>query len=740
MAISGTIESPTRYPVVPLGDDVRHPLLLALLLPACTSSIIDPSNDTDPKDTDTVTNPNPEFELSVTEVDFGEVHYGERIQSNFTVFNHGGGDLVASIAATEPVTVQPSEVTVLPGGSYTLTIAIQPLTYEVFDDPVVFTTNDPDEGSFSLPVSGATITDEDGDGYDAVAAGGDDCDDTDDTVNPSQAEVWYNGVDNDCSGGSDYDQDGDGFETDAYNDDPTRGGGDCQDLNAAYHPGAEDTPYDGADTDCGGGDDYDIDGDGYRSDDYGAGTDCDDTDDTVNVDGTETLNGKDDNCDGEVDSGATPHGVRWTYTGQSTNDRAGSSVALGDLDGDGFAELVSGAPNAGSSSPTAAGRGGVAVFYSNSLPEGGVAFDDADTWFRGDNSTDLMGYALALLDDADGDGKPDLAVSATGVNSNAGVVYLISGDDLMIGGSQDDAWATISGSTSNSLGRGLATDVDLDGDGLEEVIMAYTSASSNYLALAYGGELSGAVALANVDSRWSTDGSSEAFYRGMSVGGDFDGDGTQDLILCDATSDSYNTNGGAVWALWGSSTRYAAAETDIEGDATVLLAGASNEALGASCQLGEDANGDGRAELWAFHSDDGLYVYDGRAGRASLDTTADASVVYTWHSSSVDPTTLRRIGDWTGDGVSEIAAFMDDGSLGEVDVFSSELRSGTWLQRDARLADLSGSSDEGNGNLGYGFGALPADVDRDGDMDVAIGDPEWNYPQGKVYVFENSLE
>ena len=25
-------------------------------------------------------------------------------------------------------------------------------------------------------------------------------------------EVWYNDVDNDCSGGSDYDQDGDGHE------------------------------------------------------------------------------------------------------------------------------------------------------------------------------------------------------------------------------------------------------------------------------------------------------------------------------------------------------------------------------------------------------------------------------------------------------------------------------------------------------------------------------------------------
>lgn len=57
----------------------------------------------------------------------------------------------------------------------------------------------------------------------AAVSGGDDCDDTDPSVHPGAEETWYDGIDGDCAGGDDFDQDGDG-------DPAVDGGGtDCRD-------------------------------------------------------------------------------------------------------------------------------------------------------------------------------------------------------------------------------------------------------------------------------------------------------------------------------------------------------------------------------------------------------------------------------------------------------------------------------------------------------------------------------
>jgi predicted outer membrane repeat protein len=66
------------------------------------------------------------------------------------------------------------------------------------------------------------------------------------------------------------DLDGDGFDTTV----------DCDDTDDSIHPGAEDTPYDGINSDCLPGSDYDLDGDGVDAAEYG-GEDCDDTDPTT---------------------------------------------------------------------------------------------------------------------------------------------------------------------------------------------------------------------------------------------------------------------------------------------------------------------------------------------------------------------------------------------------------------------------------------------------------------------------
>ncbi|MCP4805060.1 MAG: hypothetical protein GY884_06900 [Proteobacteria bacterium] len=140
--------------------------------------------------------------------------------------------------------------------------------------------------------SGGSDYDQDGDGHDALEHGGDDCDDTESIAYPGAEEVWYDGIDGDCLDDSDYDQDGDFVDSSEY------GGEDCDDTDALVYPGAGDAWYDGVDSDCAGNSDYDQDEDGADSTAYG-GDDCDDLDAFIGPDAEDTwYDCFDANCDG----------------------------------------------------------------------------------------------------------------------------------------------------------------------------------------------------------------------------------------------------------------------------------------------------------------------------------------------------------------------------------------------------------------------------------------------------------
>ncbi len=202
---------------------------------------------------------------------------------------------------------------------------------------------------------------------------GADCDDTDAGVFFGAPEHCAAG-DQDCDGdgsaeelgvvdGDTYwlDADGDGygnalraFETcfllPGYADPAS--GEDCNDADAAFHPGAPDACDDGVDQDCSGADGIvadqqslypDGDGDGFGDRDAlavltcDAGlaghvldhTDCDDGDGAVNPDATEVCNGHDDDCDDEVDTD-TAGGVKVTYYEDEDGDGFGTDTVQDD--------------------------------------------------------------------------------------------------------------------------------------------------------------------------------------------------------------------------------------------------------------------------------------------------------------------------------------------------------------------------------------------------------------------------
>jgi MYXO-CTERM domain-containing protein len=222
-------------------------------------------------------------------------------------------------------------------------------------------------------------TDADHDGYGAgvptsactqpagTVADNTDCNDASDAIHPGATEVC-NGADDNCNGSVDEgvtstfyrDQDGDGYGNPAistaacaaptgYVVDAT----DCNDGAVSIHPGATEV-CNGIDDNCAGGIDeglptstfyQDHDGDGFgnpnvskvacNAEQAGAGyvtdhTDCDDTSADIHPGATEVCgNGKDDNCNGIVDT-----------------DAPSTSTFYRDVDGDGYGAATSGTTTA----------------------------------------------------------------------------------------------------------------------------------------------------------------------------------------------------------------------------------------------------------------------------------------------------------------------------------------------------------------------------------------------------------
>jgi hypothetical protein len=166
---------------------------------------------------------------------------------------------------------------------------------------------------------GPVCTDLDGDGFAAEggACGQADCDDTDAAVHPAAQEICTDGIDNNCNGLIDAqdntaincptlctDSDSDGYSADGGACGPV----DCNDTNAAINPGTQEVCDDNLDNDCDGAIDEgcaqtcpDADGDGYTDAACG-GADCDDSDAMINPGIAETCgNSVDENCNGMAD-------------------------------------------------------------------------------------------------------------------------------------------------------------------------------------------------------------------------------------------------------------------------------------------------------------------------------------------------------------------------------------------------------------------------------------------------------
>ena len=147
-------------------------------------------------------------------------------------------------------------------------------------------------------------------------------------------------------------------------------------------------------------------------------------------------------------------------TGSREGDRYGFSVgAAGDVNGDGYGDVVVGAYGVGQ------GTGSIYVYAGGPAGLGALPILTA----KGEATGDWFGHSVGTAGDVDGDGYDEIITGARNHNDNTGRVYLYAGGAL---GLDASPMFIFDGQEHNSwFGHSVGTAGDTDGDGQVEVIV-----------------------------------------------------------------------------------------------------------------------------------------------------------------------------------------------------------------------------------------------------------------------------
>ena len=310
------------------------------------------------------------------------------------------------------------------------------------------------------------------------------------------------------------------------------------------------------------------------------------------------------------------------FNGLNTGDKAGETVrAIGDVNGDGFADLIVGVPN---SDTGQANSGSAYVIFGKSSgftsPSSLSAFDNGTNGFRIDaySGNANVGNAVGTAD-FNGDGFADVLVGDPRDGSNSGSAYVIFGKASGFSASvslaslgSTDGFSLGGGATNDRVGSAISSAGDINGDGFEDIIVGAQQDNPNgtYSGRAFvvfgTASILGFVTLSSLSGTngFLLNGAAAGDKAGYSVAGagDFNGDGFDDLIVGAANNDDGAANAGQAYVVFGKASGFSASNdltaSFLDGTNGFRIQGLNaNDELGHSVSGAGDVNGDGFGDV-----------------------------------------------------------------------------------------------------------------------------------------------